>query len=68
MDALHIPYADIEIELTMYTSTSLIHKVVLGILTPYQMVWFSVKFNIIDVTIWTDFFLSSEKNAQKPAK
>jgi hypothetical protein len=40
MDALHIMYVDIEVELTMYTAISLIRKVVPGILAPYQMVWF----------------------------
>jgi len=38
MDALHIMYVDIEVERTMYAGTSLIRKVVLGILAPYQMV------------------------------
>lgn len=51
MDALHIPYADIEVELKMYTATGLIHKVLPGILAPYQMVWFLVEFNIINATI-----------------
>jgi hypothetical protein len=56
MDALHIMYVDIEVELTMYAGTSLIRKVVLGILAPYQMVWFLVEFNIINAIIWSDLF------------
>ncbi len=69
MDAFHIPYADIKVELKMYTATGLIHKVLPGILAPYQMVWFLVEFNIINATIWSDLsFDQAEKIARKPTK
>jgi hypothetical protein len=65
MDALHIPNVDIEVELMMYTATSLIRKVALGILAPCQMVWFWVEFNIINATIWSDLFFDQAKKLLK---
>jgi len=56
MDTLHIPYVEIKDELTMYVATGLIHKVVHGTLTPYQLTWFFIEFNIINVSMWLDFF------------
>ncbi len=37
MDTLHIPYADVEDELTIYKAMGLIHKIVPNILMLYQM-------------------------------
>ncbi len=56
MDTLHIPYVEIKDELTMYVATGLIRKVVHGTLTPYQLTWFFIEFNIINVSMWLDFF------------
>jgi hypothetical protein len=54
-------YVNIEVELTIYTAISLIRKVVLDILAPYQMVLFLVEFNIINTTIWSDLFFDQVK-------
>jgi len=59
---LHILYADIEDEFTMYTVRGLIHKVVLGTLAPYQMSQFFVEFNITHSTIWSN--LSFDQSEQ----
>ncbi len=65
MDTLNIPYVDIKDELTMYVATGLICKVVHGTLTPYQLTWFFIEFNIISVTMWLDFFFYQVKESFK---
>jgi hypothetical protein len=37
MDTFHIPYADVEDELTIYITMGLIYKIVLSTLMLYQM-------------------------------
>jgi hypothetical protein len=51
MGTLHILYADIEDELTMYVTTSLIHKVVPNNLAPYYITLFFIEFNITNANI-----------------
>ncbi len=58
MDVLHILYVDIKVEFTMYATTSLIHKVVLGILVPYRMARIFIGFNITNVSIWLDLYFN----------
>jgi hypothetical protein len=58
MDILHILYVDIEDEFTMYATTSLIHKVVLGTLVPYHMAQFFIGFNITNVSIRLDLYFN----------
>jgi hypothetical protein len=61
MDTLHISYADIKDEFTMYVTTGFTCKVVHGTLTPYQMAQFLVEFNITDTSIWSDHSFDQEK-------
>jgi hypothetical protein len=65
MDTLHIPYVDIKDEFTMYATMGLICKVVPGTLTPYQLAWFFIEFNIIDVSIWSNLFFDQVKQLFK---
>jgi len=61
MDTLHISYADIKDEFTMYVATGFTCKVVHGTLTPYQMAQFLVEFNITNTSIWLDHYFDQEK-------
>jgi precorrin-6B methylase 1 len=65
MDALHIPYADIKDELTMYTGTNLIRKVLPHTLTPSQVARFLVEFNITNATIWSNLSFDQAKQLLK---
>jgi hypothetical protein len=61
MDVLNISYAKIEDKLIMYIAIGMIHKEVLGTFAPYQMVGFLIKFEIIDLNIWSNLTFDSTK-------
>lgn len=52
MDTLSIPYVDFEDDLSAYTATGLIYKVVPSSLASYQIARFFFQFKIVDTSIW----------------
>jgi hypothetical protein len=59
MDALNIPYNNIEVDLIVYTINDMIHKEVPKNLVPFQMAQFLIK--ITNINIWSNLTFEQTK-------
>lgn len=61
MDVFNIPYNNIEVNLIVYTTMSMIYKEAFWNLVPFQMAQFLIKFKITNTSIWFDLTFEQAK-------